>query len=389
MTIFRYDLNLDLVACTNTTNITIARDTFISTYNTPDLISVNVTRLYTQDYTSLATIDAINKQNEVIAELITTIPRIFHDFGVQVTYNSSLALLDLITSLQANAELYGAAAIASRDATLSNYTALFAAFQPQMEGAISEGNAILNDSKNLLAILTSQNINATSVLADLVDAAAAVNAAVANVTETLKAFANATVAVAQAVLNGLQGSGADFGSFFSFLGSAASTVGNALGDAIDWTIKQAGKVVSFAKDVFETALGMGVDLFKGIFFVLIALVGLILVGLSAYYYYTEYVEPKKPLTYEKAQKMVSRMNEANAVVARGAPVPPASVIPAKVASTPAGAAAAAATAAVTGGAGRSMSTTPSLLKSDSASLLDYRGDGTPRRRLAPKLDDDL
>lgn len=278
----RYDAELNLVTCGNTTNITISRDTFISTYSTPDLISVNITRQLSEDQANLAVLAAINAQNQVVANFITTLPLIFQNYGVALPNSTVSSLVDLITALQEQATAYAVQANNTRNAQLRNFTVLYDEFAPRLDAALADGILALNASKALLQQLAAQNVNASSILADIIVLTNETQAALAGVITALNAFANATRDVAIATLNTFAemndvGAFDALNPFFDFMGNAIRATGNGLNSAVDWAIDKASKVAKIGENLFETITGIPGSFMKWLVYIGIAAISIAII----------------------------------------------------------------------------------------------------------------
>lgn len=279
----RYDSELNLVTCGNTTNITIARDTFITTYSTPDLISQNISRMLAQDQAALQNLNASTSQALVIASVITTIPAIFKSYGVSLPPETVDALAALITELQAVQTRLAVQANTTRDASLRNFTALYDEFTPRLNNALNDGLLALNASKTLLLQLAAQNVNASSILADIIVLTNQTQAALADLSDALKLFANATRDFALTTLNTFaeMNQGSDFSlldPFLDFMGNAIRATGNGLSGAVDWAIDKASKTGRVLENLFEGLTGIPGVLAKWIIYIGIAIMAIAVVG---------------------------------------------------------------------------------------------------------------
>lgn len=280
----RYDSELNLVTCGNTTNITISRDTFITTYATPDLISQNVTRLLVEDEAALRMMNISNAQAQVIAAVITTIPTIFKNYGVALPAETVNALSLLIGDLELQQQRFAAQANATRDASLRNFTALYDEFTPRLNNALNDGLLALNASRALLATLAAQNVNASSILADIIVLTNQTQAALAEVVVALNTFANATRDFALTTLNTFAemnsgGGGFDLlDPFLDFMGGAIRSAGNGLSGAVDWAIDRASRIAAIGENLFESITGLPGSFMKWLVYIGIAAISIAIIA---------------------------------------------------------------------------------------------------------------
>jgi hypothetical protein len=372
----RYDSELNLVTCGNTTNITISRDTFISTYATPDLISQNISRLLVQDETTLRMVNTSGTQALVIASVIATIPTIFSSYGVKLPAETVDGLAQLITNLQTAQVLLAAQANATRDASLRNFTALFDEFTPRLDAAVNDGVLALNATKTLLLQLAAQNVNGSSILADIIVLTNTTQAALAQLSDAIKVFSNATRDFAATTLNTFadMNKGGDFdllAPFLDFMGGAIRATGNGLNSAVDWAIEKASKTGSLLENLFEGLTGLPGAFLKPLLYIGIAAIGTYVLAVLFMWFYkkqfrkvvlgklaiTDLDTPKDNMTVEQAQAIIDMYNRAQYVLnmsRTGAmplqqpPPPPQAPTPGNVTTAPSSAAVTTTNAPVTG-----------------------------------------
>jgi hypothetical protein len=364
--VLRYGDDSNLYACGNVTNITVARDTFINTFNTPDLIHVNITRMLTQDQVNLQMFNSIIQQSQAIASVITAIPQIFASYGVSMTANATNTL-EASLQLLVDQLLATAASInGSRDASLADITDLFNQFKGGLQAAQDTGLGYLHDAQALLDKLAGENVNASSVLADLIALTNLTNANLDKAIASLLAFANATEAVAVATLNQFAAMNAGgggglgvLGPFFGLIGNAIVTVGNDAYNGVKTVINAAAKEAEFLDNIFHGALGFGADIFKIVIYGLMVVAGIAVIA-GGFWLYKNFkpkslrgYDPTDPssdvnkMTVEQARHWVASNRRAQELLAQDG-IPPHPPINTALASKPVLASAPAAVAATAG-----------------------------------------
>jgi hypothetical protein len=292
VSVSRYDADSNLVQCGNTTNITISRDTFISTYSIPDLLHENITRQLSEDQTSLAIMDVINNQNAIIAGLIVAIPTAIQNTGIQMPNETIAALQDLISALQDQADAFAAAALNNRNSIVTNFTDLFNEFAPRLDDALQRGASSLDTSKEQLALLALENAAAAALFQKIVNDTAAAQIALAAALASIEGFANDTIAFAVETLNALKSMDAGdsfdlspFSDFMSDVVSGVSKVGrgvyNAVVGVVEDVIHNAEKLYKLAKDLINGFFGIPGEIVKWILYIGIAVIGLSIIGAVA------------------------------------------------------------------------------------------------------------
>jgi hypothetical protein len=300
ISIFRYDSNDVLQPCGNTTNITVDRATFISTFNTPDLIQTAITTQTVMDSNQLALMQSNIDLRNQLAQLVLVQAQSTVALGLQIpqaSYNASLALL---TALNLAAITDAQRLNATRNTQLYNYTSSFNSYAGNVAGLLASQQASINASQATLTTLASQVFDATSLAAQLGNLSVSVNALIFNFSAALVNYANLDVVAQRATISTfsqIHSSPGLFSDLFGGIGGVLTGVIDAGDDvfhgSVDLLKTGIGAVVTAVVAVAQVAydivkaglqalMGMAASLFQGIFYAMMAIVGL-MVLIAVYY----------------------------------------------------------------------------------------------------------
>lgn len=292
--IFRYDSTGQLQPCGNTTNFTVDRQTFINQFTTPDIIQTNITAQLAVDSNQLAIEQSLNNMRGIMANMMITQIQAQLSTGIQFSTDIYTQFATILTQLQYNGQLTSDLANATRNTQLYNYDANLAAYVASSNAYVAQGNATLNASRALLNTLAQQAYNASSLAAQIAILTNSTNNAVNNFANALDAYANATLAALQttvAFLNSIHFSSATgLGGLSDFFGGIGSFLINKVVDpgiaglvgGIEYVAKQAVGALDWAEGLVDRALngllGLANGVFQILWWVLIAVVGVMLFG---------------------------------------------------------------------------------------------------------------
>ena len=297
VSIFRYDADSNLQPCGNTTDITVDRANFISSFNTPDLIQTSITTQTVMDSNQLALMQTNADVRSQLAQAVLIQAQAIVATGLQIpqaTFNASLAFLaslDLST-LQDIQRLN-----ATRNTQLYNYTTEFNSYYSNISALIVSQQASINASRTTLTALAAQVFDAQSLAAQLSNLTITVTEAIANFSAALINYANIDVVAQRATLDALgqiHSNPSLFGDLFGAFGGVLTGVISAPGevwrtsvgllkDGIAAVVTAVVTVAELAYDILKAGIsalmGIAASAFMWLFYGMMTIVGLIFIFL--------------------------------------------------------------------------------------------------------------